>query len=277
MKRLSGILLGLSLVFGAAGTVAAQDKSAGMHAPPPVLSIIREYLKPGKGGSLHEATESMYVKAMTSANDPTHYIGMDAMTGRSRSLFFTGFDSFAAWEKEFLNEQKNPTLSAALDSAGIADGELLESYEQSVWAYREDQSYNQNGGLVGIRYFEIEVFHLKPGHEEDWNAAVKLVRDAYMKGMPDSHWAMYENVWGAEAPAFLVITPRKSAAEIDTMFSQNKKFMDALGADGMKKLSELSASAIASSETNFFAINPRISYMGDDLAKADPEFWAPKH
>jgi len=277
MKRMSGLLLGLSLVFGAAGTVAAQEKSEGMHAPPPVLSIIREYLKPGKGGSLHEATESAFVKAMSSANYPTHYIAMDSMTGRSRSLFFTGYDSFSAWEKDYVNEQKNPTLSAALDSAGIADGELLESYEQSVWAYREDQSYHQNTGLAGVRYFEIEYYRVKPGHEGEWEAIVKLVRDAYAKGVPDSHWAMYQNVYGAESPAYLVIIPMKSAAEVDHAFLESKNFMNAMGPDGMKKLSDLSASAIAASETNFFAINPRISYMGDDLAKADPEFWAPKH
>ena len=34
------------------------------------------------------------------AKDPTHYLGMDALSWSSRALFFTGFDSFAAWEKE---------------------------------------------------------------------------------------------------------------------------------------------------------------------------------
>jgi hypothetical protein len=52
--------------------------------------------------------------------------------------------------------------------------------------------------------------------------------------------------------------------------------MAAMGADGMKKLSELSAAAIASSETNIFVINPRQSYMMEDLIKADSDFWRPK-
>ena len=34
--------------------------------------------------------------------------------------------------------------------------------------------------------------------------------------------------------------------------------------------------AIASSETNIFVINPKMSYMDEDLAKADPEFWGHK-
>jgi hypothetical protein len=44
----------------------------------------------------------------------------------------------------------------------------------------------------------------------------------------------------------------------------------------MRKLNDLSAAAIASSETNIFIISPKMSYMGDDLAKADPEFWGQK-
>jgi hypothetical protein len=44
----------------------------------------------------------------------------------------------------------------------------------------------------------------------------------------------------------------------------------------MKKLNELSAAAIESSETNLFAFNPRMSYVSDDWLKADPAFWKPK-
>jgi hypothetical protein len=276
MKRLSNILLGLSLVFGAAFSAAAQEKSEGMHTPPPVLTIVREMLKPGKSGSPHARTESMFVKAMSGAKSPSYYLGMDSMTGKSRSLFFTGYESFAAWEKDLQSQQKNPTLSAALDRASVADGELLESYEESVWVYRADQSYNQNSSLAGIRYFELEVFSVKPGHEEDWNAAVKLVKDAYAKGMPEAHWAMYQLVDGGPTPAFLVITPRKSLEEIDTAFADGHKFMDAIGADGMKKLNDLTAGSISETETNMFAINPAISYMDEALAKADPDFWGHK-
>lgn len=276
MKRLSGILLGLALVFGAAGRAAAQENSGGMHAPPPVLTIVREYLKPGKSGSPHARTESMFVKAMGAAKSPSYYLGMDSLTGKSRSLFFTGYESFAAWEKDLQSQQKNPTLSAALDRASVADGDLLESYEESVWVYRADQSYNQTGALPGIRYFELESFTVKPGHEEDWNAAVKLVKDAYAKGLPDAHWAMYQLAAGGATPTFLVITPRKSLSEIDTAFAEGGKFMSALGPDGMKKLSELSAASIAESHTNFLAINPAISYMDEALAKADPDFWGHK-
>jgi hypothetical protein len=200
---------------------------------------------------------------------------MDSMSGKHRALYFTGYDSFAEMEKDALDDQKNAAFSAAIDRAEVADGDLLDSSDQSSWVYRPDQSLNQTGGLVGIRYFEIEVFQIKPGHEAEWDEAVKLVKAAYAT-VPDAHWAMYQNVFGREQPAYLVIIPRKSMSEVDAGFQQGAKFMAAMGADGMKKLSDLSAAAIASSETNIFAINPRQSYMMDDLTKADPDFWRPK-
>jgi hypothetical protein len=275
MKKVSGFLLGMCLVLGTAGVAAAQEKSGDMHAPPPVLRIDREFLKPGKSGSTHDRSESAFVKAMRNAKSPEYYIAMDSMSGKHRALYFTGYDSFAEWEKDALDDQKNAAFSAAIDRAEVADGDLLDSSDQSSWVYRPDQSLNQTGGLVGIRYFEIEVFQIKPGHEAEWDEAVKLVKAAYAT-VPDAHWAMYQNVFGREQPAYLVIIPRKSMSEVDAGFQQGAKFMAAMGADGMKKLSDLSAAAIASSETNIFAINPRQSYMMDDLTKADPDFWRPK-
>ncbi|HXN98599.1 MAG TPA: hypothetical protein VN881_05960 [Candidatus Acidoferrales bacterium] len=276
MKKVSGFLLGLALLLGNASLASAQEKSEGMHTPPTVLTIAREFLKPGKSGAVHDRSESAFVRAMANAKSPTNYLALNAVSGKPRALFLTGYDSFAAWEKDQLDTAKNPTLSAALDRATEADGQLLDSYDQSAWIYRPDQSLNQTGDLVGVRYFEIESFRLKPGHEADWDAAVKLVKDAYSKAMPDAHWAMYENVFGLGSPAYLVITPRKSASEIDAGFQQGPKFMAAIGADGMKKLGELSAAAIESRETNLFTINPRQSYMMEDLMKADPDFWRPK-
>jgi hypothetical protein len=51
--------------------------------------------------------------------------------------------------------------------------------------------------------------------------------------------------------------------------------MDAMGAEGMKKLGEQAAAAIESSQTNLFLFNPKLSYVGDDWKKADP-FWQTK-
>ena len=243
--------------------------------PPKVLTITREFVKPGKTGSTHDKAESAFVKAMTAAKSPTHYLGLDSLSGKLRSLFLTGYDSFDAWEKDQQAQQKDPVLGPALERALIADAPLLDAVDQSVWIYREDQSHNQSGAIGDARYMEFEVFHVKPGHEADWDAAVKLVQDAYAKGIPDGHWAMYQMVYGG-SPSYVVITPLKSAAEIDKNFAAGKQFMDAMGTEGMKKLGELSAAAIESREDNLFTMNPHMSYVSDEMAAQAPDFWRPK-
>lgn len=270
MKKMYGILLALSLVLGMATIAAAQDQATHM-SPPKVLTVIREVVKPGKGGMAHERTESAFVRAMTAAKSKDYYFALDAITGTSRTLFFSGSDSFAEWEKTMQADQKNETLSAALDRAAQADGDLLQSYESAVYLYNEEES-NNPPSLAGIRYFEIEVFQIKPGHDADWDAIVKLVKPALAKANPDDHWAMYDRFYGGPQ-ASVVMRPLKSAAQIDQSMASDPKFIAALGADGMKKLSELVASAVESSETNLFSINPRISYVSPEMANADPSFW----
>src|ERR1700735_4170338 len=140
MKKLTLLCPGLCLLSLGSMFASAQDGMGDAMPPPKVLVIEREYLKPGRGGSMHEKTESAFVRAMSAAKWPTHYFGMDSLSGPSRSLFFVGYPSFEAWEKDNLATQKNATLAAAFDRAGIADGDLLTTYESSTSVYREDMS-----------------------------------------------------------------------------------------------------------------------------------------
>jgi hypothetical protein len=272
MRRIAGATL--ALVVGVSGIAVAQDKPMS-HMPPKVLAIIREYTKPGKAGTLHEKTESAFVQALTAAKWPTHYIGVESLSGQNRALFLTGYESFDAWEKDTLAGQKNKTMSAALDKAWNADGELLSETDGGAFMFREDYSLRPEVDIAHARYFEISRFEIKPGHDKDWDEIVKLVIAAYQK-IPDTHWAAYQGVYGSPDGTYIVFNPMKSLAEVDKNFMANKDFEAAMGADGMKKLAELSAAAISTSQTNLFAFNPRMSYPTDEWVKADPEFWKVK-
>jgi len=262
------------LAVGVSGMAAGQDKPTG-KMPPKVLVITREFTKPGKSGTQHEKTESLFVQATTRAKWPTHYIAVESLSGKSRALFLTGYDSFAAWEKDTLATQKDATLSAALDRAWAADGELLSETDGGAFVFREEYSLRPEVDIAHMRYFEISRFQVKQGHDKDWDEIVKLVTAAYKK-IPDAHWATYLAVYGSPDTTYIVFNPMKSAAEIDRNFAANKEFEAAMGEAGMKKFAELSAAAIESSQTNLFAFNPRMSYPADEWVKADPEFWKPK-
>jgi hypothetical protein len=274
MKKLKGLCLGVLAVAGLGS--AAQAQSAPMMSPPKVLTITREFVKPGKGGAMHDKTESAFVQAFTHAKWPTHYLGMNSLSGKSRSLFFTGYDSFDAWEKDTKAVEKNAALAAALEHAYVADGDLLDTIDGGVFVYNQEYSLNPHPATAATRYFEVSVFRVKQGHHKEWDDGVKMVIAAYQKALPEVHWGCYEVAYGAPEGTYIFLTARKSASEIDNDFAHNKDFMAAMGEDGMKKLEELSAAAIESGESNLFELNPKMSYVPDEWIKADPDFWKPK-
>jgi hypothetical protein len=277
MKTLTGFSAGMCLVFtglvAGLGTAGAQE----MPGPPKVLVIQREVLKPGRAGATHLKTESAFVQAMTAAKWPTHYFALESQSGVSRALFLIGYPSFAAWEKDNADTAKNATLSAAFDRAALADGEQLTEYSSGVFLYNEEGSLRANVDIAHMRYFEISQFRVRPGHEKDWNELVKMYKSGYDKAVPNGHWALFQSMYGMEnGGLYLVFNPMKSLAEVDESMGDSKKFEAAMGEAGMKRLSELSAACIESSQTNLFQFNPKMSYPAEEWIKADPGFWAPK-
>lgn len=273
MKRMTALVLATCWIAGCAGALA-QEHSEG-RMPPKVLTVTREWTKPGKNGMSHEKTESAFVQAMARAKWPTHYLAADSLSGKPRSLFFTAYDSFEAWEKDAKAVEKNKALAAELDRANVADGEMLSGVDQGVLMFREELSLRAKTDIPHMRYFEISRYHVRPGHDKDWEALVKMYQSGFEK-LSDVHWATYQVVYGAEDGTYIIFNPMKTAAEIDRGFGDFMKFTAAMGEDGMKKLAELTAATVDSSETNLFIFNPRMSYVLDDWLKADPEFWKPQ-
>lgn len=275
MKSIASFLLGATLLTAGLSLAVAQEAPEGTTPPPKVLVIDREFTKPGRSGAVHEKSESAFVQAFARAKWPTHYFAANSLTGKNRTLFFIGYDSFEAWEKDAMAQQKNATLSAALDHAALADGDLLSETDAGAFTYNEEQSLRGPVDIAHMRYFEISLYRVRPGHRKEWSDLVKLVKDAYDK-IPDAHWAMYQAMYGQEDATYVVIIPMKSASEIDASMMTDKQFAENMGEDGMKKLSELESSTVEFTQTNLFMFNPAMSYPRDEWVKADPGFWKPK-
>jgi hypothetical protein len=277
-KLLTGCVL-LPLAVALSPVLNAQK--AVDDGPPNILVVHREYLKPGKGGMLHDRSESAFVQAFNEAKSPYHYFAMDSLSGVSRTLFFFAYDSFADWEKETAAIRSNKDLAEKVDHASLMDGDLLASYDASAMTLRPDLSLNK-GSINGTRYFEITVFVVKPGHVHDFTELSKMYIDTYHKIAPDAHWDTFEVMYGNPLPTaagggiFLVFNLMKSLAETDKSIQDSDKFASELGAAGMQKISELTAASVEATSTNLFAINPSISNPPAEWVKMDPGFWKAK-
>ena len=268
------ILIGL-LFASACGAVAGAQNAA-TPSIPQVIQIQREWLKPGKGGALHDKSEAAFVQAMTKAKFPTHYIALNAMSGKARALYLTPYASFESWEKDNKTVEKNAALAADLENAIQSDGELLEGFDTAVLTYNADLSYKPRPDLSKAHYLEITQFKVKFGHTSDFIEATKLVKAAHDKAGTSAHWAAFEIAYGAEAGTYLMLSSDTSMSEIDSGFGESKKWVDAMGPEGMKKLDALASSGIESMRSELFSINPKQSYVDEAWVKADPEFWSPK-
>ena len=275
-RKLSKLLVALSLAATYACVTAAQEMTSGSASVPKVLQITREFVKPGKAGMAHDKTESAFVDAMARAKWPTHYIAMTSLSGKSRALYLTSYQSFEAWQKDADAVDKNTALSTALDRAAMADGDLLESMDQGVFYFHDEMSLHPRADLSQMRYMELSVFHVRPGKEKQWAEVVKMAKAGYEKGVPNAHWGMFEEVYGADSGTYLLLISHKTLAEIDKGFAEDKQFEAAMGEEGMKKFGELYAECCEASQHQLFAFSARQSYVQDEWIKADPEFWKPK-
>ncbi|HZD76377.1 MAG TPA: hypothetical protein VE218_05190 [Acidobacteriaceae bacterium] len=274
IRKLSfGCAMLLPLAFALSPALNAQD-----DGPPNVLVIQREYLKPGKGGMLHERSESAFVRAFANAKSDSHYFALDSLSGPTRSLFVMGYNNFADWEKDRAATTNDKVLNAAVDHAAEMDGDLLSSYDSVAMRLRPDLSMNK-GSINGTRYFEITTFVVKPGHRHDFDQLAHMYADAYKKIAPDTHWDCFEVMYGNPAPGFpsgatfVVINTMKSQAETDKGMADFEKFAKELGTSGMEKMEELTAASIETTGTNLFAINPRMSNPSQEWIDKEPAFW----
>lgn len=276
MKKQYGAFAGLCLLFtgiGLAGSGLANAQDAKPNLAPPNLLVVQsEMLKPGMAGMTHQKSESAFVQAMQKAKSPVHYFAADSMSGPSRALFFIPFDSFADWEKSMAGMMSDPTLAVDFDSAMQADGKLLESFTTLVFRYEPDMSISPNVDLAQMRYVEITVIDIKPGHEAEWKELAKLHNEVYGQ-VPNTHFAMWEEYFGNDGGVYIATMPLKSMAEIDEHRAAAMKAWAAAGADKKKRMGELEASAFASIHTNLYSMDPKMSYAPDRWKTASPDFW----
>lgn len=245
------------------------------NVPPAVLQIYREELKPGKSAE-HERVEAGWPRAFATAKWPTNSLAAASLTGPNEAWFFIGFDSFAAWEKEQRDLEKNPVLMNEMARLSQVDGELLSNVRSIIATYRPDLSYRANVDIAKHRYFGITTFRVRPGHDEGFAQVAKLYRDTYQKSNWENHWATYQITSGMVTPTYMVFEPLKSLAEVDASMKREQEFMQAVGMEAGKAMQKAITDGIIFYETNYFAFSPKMSYMAKEFVDRDPDFWKPK-
>jgi hypothetical protein len=274
MKLFGPILLGSSLAFAGSLPNTAQSETSAPDSAPKYLQITVEYTKPGKGGAAHDKSEGAFVQAMAKARFPIHYTAYTAITGKPRTIYLSGFDSFEAMEKA-MKVMDAPVAGAEFDRLNAADGELLEETRTLIFKSVPELSYHSVAPSATNRLMEASIFQIRPGHKRDFEELAKKIMATYDKVGTSDHWGAYRILYGELAGSYVLLTVSDSGSEIDKRLGEDPKITAALSDEDNKKLDELLAAAIESSRRELYTANPAQSYVTDEWIKADP-FWKPK-
>jgi hypothetical protein len=267
------VLLGSSALFAlpaGAQTPAASEEGA----PPALLQIEREEVRPGRGGA-HAVNEAAWAAAYTKAQSPVTWLGMTTVSGASEAWFLSRHDSFASLEKDQDSTDAAPALAAERDRLSAAEGDMLSRTSTILARYRPAISYQPVVKLPEMRYMTVDLVRVKSGRVAEFLDTWRMLVAAHTKAGMDEHWAVFEVESGMPDTTFLFMYPRKSLAEIDAAGPMHGAdgFRDAVGDSGRRQITGLDQDVIEMSETRHFRLRPGMSALSKEWAAADP-FWA---
>jgi hypothetical protein len=265
----------LLLLFAICLFVSTAFEARAQAGPPKVLSIFREEIKAGRGAA-HENLETGYVQASQKAKWPVYYLAMTAEFGGSDAWFVTAYESFAALAKDRTESRKNPQMSADFDRLDAKDAEFRTGQRSIVCALNEELTIGSAFDITQMRYFSVNTVRVRPGHDQEWQEARRLIAEAVKKAIPDAHSVVYSVTAGMPSGTYLVFTPRKSLAELDPNPATAKAVQNALGDDNAKRRQKLLADSVISTETSIYGFSPKMSYVSKEWVKSGGEYWAPK-
>ena len=266
MKKWLCSIAGLSLAL--AGSLAAQAQTPAVP-PPNILNIQTDNIKPYEDGP-YDKFASEYPALSKQLKDPTHVLGMEALTGSPRAIYLSGYDSFEALQK---NEEwllGDAATDAKFDALDAREAPYLSEVHYTIWHYRPDLSNNVAGAdIPHSHYWEVIIFHMRSGHNEQFEEMTKLYRDANLKIGQNIPWATYEGLMGV-TDAYLVLVPMASLKDEDTALAHEKDFGAALGDEGKAQMNKLSEESVASVEDNIWMVIPEWSTSRNPGSKPIP-------
>ena len=245
------ILLGGILAFGAAAQAPTE--------PPPILQLIR---RPG--------TVVAPIRPYADARAAVDVLGMVSITGPPEAWQIESHQSFASIED--LDKAVGPVAPAQADPLALSS--TLIAFYRPGWSYRADQAIRL---FPRAHYFHITIYEVRPDAENDLGELVKLRRigsDSVNLDRPD---LAYQVISGAPSGTFIFLAPLASLKTMDEGVAETPVYAEAAAAARAKTASKVSADSEISREHLLFRVEPRMSYVSDDFAEADRQFWRPKN
>ena len=227
--------------------------------PPPIVQFVRI---PRAG--------DVVTRPYRQAGAQVEVLGMTAITGLPETWLIEAHDSFASIE------ELDKRLAATLNNPG---GDELSAPRTMVgvfrpgWSYRPDQA---SRAFVKARYFHVSIHQVRAGMEGDYAELVRLRRLGQDTMNLDRPEIAYQVIAGAPAGTFVFLAPLATLKSLDEGRPDLPVYAEGLADARAKARAKVAPDAELSRENLFLRVEPRLSYVSDEFATGDPDFWRPK-
>ena len=239
-----------------AGLLAFGALAQAQTEPWPLIQLSR---RPG--------VDASSVRPYADARAAVNVLGMASITGGSESWLIAAHDSFASIE----DVDKAVRSLGPLRSSDPVElpGDVFSVSRSLIAFYRPGFSYRAEqaiGMFPKARYIHATIYRIRPGTEPEFAELVKLRRSALDSINMDRPEVAYQVISGAAAGTYLFLAPLTSLKSLDDGLAKAPAYAEY----GKAAVSEIS-------RVHFlFRVEPGMSYVSDDFAAGDVEFWRPK-
>jgi hypothetical protein len=243
--------------------VACAALAQGLSDPPPILELVQ---KPGYAANA--------IKPYADAHAAVNVLGLTAVTGVPDTWFLELHPTFTSVETldQALNAIGAPRAAAAAEGGQddiLAPARTLIATYQPQWSYRPDQAIRQ---LARARYMQVTVYRIRNASEAAFDKIVNLRRGNLESLNLDRPDIAYEVVSGAPAGTYIFFAPMLNLRSLDEGVPNTPAYAQGLASERAKVMANTPASDI-SREHLLFRVEPRLSYVSDEFAAANREFW----
>jgi hypothetical protein len=242
---------------------------------PTYLQVTIEEVKVGHDDD-HSKLEAGWPAAFEKAKSPYFGLGMVALSGAPQAWFLTPFESNKAIGESFKLNASDAVLAAELSRLARADAAHINNLRNVYLHARKEMSRGGFPDLGKQRFYEVTIFRVRPGHEDQFAAVAKAYGDAAGRAAPGAAYRVYEVIAGMTGPTYFVISSVAAHEEFDKAATEGEATMKGMTAAEMGVMEKFSSEGLINSETQRFRIDPNMCYVPKETRASDPAFWIPK-
>jgi len=242
---------------------------------PKFLTIERESVKAGKAAA-HAKHEAGWPAAFEKAKSPDYYLALTSMTGQSEAWYLVPWESHAALAASMKRDAKDEKLGKVLDKLAANDAKYISGVKPIHAMARPDISIGKCPDIGQSRYFEIVIFKVRPGAKALFVNGAKAWGALMQRANPDASYRTYEVMAGMPEPTFIMFHSVHDFAEFDKELSIEEAAWKGATEEEKTALQKGSSEGILEMELNSFRLDPKQSYVPQEVKDKDPEFWKAK-